>query len=83
MTSYKLLGVIALALLVGCAPKTIIKDHVVYKTRTVYVQVPCDVEVHCEFSGDGYTPTRKLMECIVKQKRAIEYCKQTHKEELK
>lgn len=49
--------------------------QVIYETKKVYVTVPCKApKVECVFSGDGHTPTVKLIECIINQKRALEYC---------
>ena len=61
-------------LLIGCASKqTVVSDIEIQK---VYVPVKCEVpEVHCDFKGEGYTPTQKLLECIVLQKRALEVCR--------
>lgn len=44
-------------------------------TETIYVKVPVKhklPDINCDFSGDGFEPTEKLLQCIVKQKRVIE-----------
>lgn len=68
------LGCLISFLLVGCSSKqTVVSDIEIQK---VYVPVKCEVpEVHCDFKGEGYTPTQKLLECIVLQKRALEVCR--------
>jgi hypothetical protein len=46
-----------------------------YKTQYVDRPVPCpDQNVTCNFKGEGYTPTQRLLECVVLQKRALEVC---------
>jgi len=78
MIPYSVILVLVMTLLAGCAsaPKPQVVDHVVYKVQKVYIPKPCDVTVECDFTGDGYEPTMKLLRCVVKQKRALEYCKQ-------
>lgn len=53
-------------------PKVITKVEVVEKIVPIKCKVP---EVHCEFGGDDFEPTKKLLECIVEQKRALEVCR--------
>jgi len=79
MKIYKLLFLLVLGLVMtGCAsePKIVTKDVIVYKYKKVYVPTPCDVTVKCDFTGEGYEPTSKLLECVIDQKRALEYCMQ-------
>ncbi len=55
-----------------CPPKEI---QVQYKTQYVDRPVPCpDQNITCNFKGEGYVPTQKLLECVVLQKRALEVC---------
>lgn len=69
-----------LLVLTGCStpptkpvPPTIITE---YKTVEVFVNKPCDVPMpDCDFKGDGFEPTVKLLKCVVDLKRALEYCK--------
>lgn len=61
----------------GCSSKEEVKPCV-SKVEVVkeYVPVACDVpDVNCEFSGDNFTPTQKLLECVVLQKKALDLCK--------
>jgi len=62
----------------GCAckePEPVIMYKTIIETKDVYIEVPCKVPVvKCDFKGDGYTPTVKLLECISEQKKAIESC---------
>ena len=47
-----------------------------YKTVEVYVTKPCDVPMPtCDFSGEGFEPTVKLLECLTELKQALKYCK--------
>jgi len=56
-----------------CVPKTVTK--VIYKTKIVKVPVPCDMKKPtCDFKGDGYEPSIRMMECIVTQKKVIDAC---------
>ena len=52
--------------------------------ETVYIEVPkpyavpvpCKVpEVECSFKGKGSEPVIRLLECIIKQKKAMKVCK--------
>jgi len=64
-------------LLHGCASKPCPEPPVVtlYKEKVVYKETPCKVpDFTCDFSGEGYDPTVKLLECISLQKRIIETC---------
>ena len=57
-----------------CEPKPLPPEVV---TNTVYVKVPvkCNIpEINCDFTGKGFKPTEKLLECLVLQKRALELC---------
>jgi len=66
-----------LLLMAGCATKQECKPdiQIVYKTQDVYKEVPCGVpEVKCNFVGSGYEPTKKLLECVVEQKKAMAVC---------
>jgi len=93
MTKYKILlnlfiGLLIIGGLGGCAekcpppPEPIVK--IVYKTKIVEVEVPCKIpKIHCEFSGTGVVPSKKAMECITIQKRALEACGGKIKKEVK
>jgi len=79
MRTFKYIVVILSIVLTGCATtqpvKPVVMTQIVYKTKIVKVPVICKHEpVKCDFTGTGYTPTIKLLECIVTQKRVIESC---------
>lgn len=77
MRIFNICGLLLVVMLTGCAStKVVTKDVIVYKYKNVYVPTPCDVTVNCDFTGDGYEPTNKLLECVIDQKRALEYCMQ-------
>jgi hypothetical protein len=56
------------------APDPII--DVVYETKEVMVETPCvlPAPIKCDFKGEGYIPSIKLLECVIEQKRMLEYC---------
>ena len=66
-------------LFTGCfceTPEPIVK----IKTITVEKTVPCDLpKVHCDFHGEGFEPTQKLLDCVVIQKKALETCAKFNK----
>jgi len=72
-----ILVLIVLVMLSGCTGAEIKpRETIIYKPVKVMIPVACDVNVTCDFSGSGYTPTTKLLKCVIKLKRALEYCKQ-------
>ena len=77
MMIYKIITLVLIMIgLSGCfngQPKPEIKTVIVTKIKEVKVPVPCKVpKVSCDFNGPGFTPINKLLECVVKQKRALE-----------
>ena len=76
MKIYKIVAIIMLmTLFIGCCPKVEPEIRTVYKTKEVKVPVKCEVpKVICDFSGEGFTPTIKLLECIKEQKEIIKRC---------
>lgn len=62
----------------GCADKLNGNDSkVIVDTRTVEVKVPvkCQIpKIECDFTGDGFTPTEKLLACVKTQKTVIDAC---------
>jgi len=72
------MGLLVLLLAItGCATtKPVVNETIVYKIKKVSVPVPCDAKVECEFKGARFVPTTKLLKCVVKLKRALEYCQQ-------
>jgi len=74
---YKIVALVVIMVgLSGCSykePKPEIKTVIVTKIKEVKVPVPCKVpKVSCDFSGPGFTPIHKLLECVVTQKKALE-----------
>ena len=67
-------------ILTGCKEKedtlkpTSSKVQIVERKIIVKCELP---EVECEFTGEGFEPTRKLLECIKTQKEAIRICNET------
>lgn len=77
MKIYKvLLFVLPIMLFIGCSTHEIRKEVVeVVDTVEVSKPVPCKVDnFTCDFTGDLYTPTYKLLTCVIIQKRIIEIC---------
>ena len=77
MMIYKIITLVLIMIgLSGCfdgQPKPEIKTVIVTKIKEVKVPIPCKVpKVSCDFNGPGFTPINKLLECIIKQKRALE-----------
>lgn len=59
----------------GCGNSEPLPPVVKYKTVIKKVPVKCEPpEIRCEFKGEGVTPISKLIECIAKQKKALELC---------
>lgn len=63
-------------LLVGCSNNQVKKELVVeYQTVEKIVVQKCEIpKIDCDFRGEGFIPTEKLLECVIKQKRALEIC---------
>jgi hypothetical protein len=78
MKIFNLLSLIlAVVIFTGCAGKQeeCVPTRVV-ETQKVYIAVPCESpKVKCDFKGNGFEPTTKLLACIVEQKRALEVCR--------
>jgi hypothetical protein len=62
----------------GCFCPEPPEPRIITKTETITVKVPVKCESikrpKCEFSGDGFTPTTKLMTCLVDQAVFIKAC---------
>lgn len=43
--------------------------------KNVYITCPIP-EYTCDFTGNNYNPTKKLIECIKKQKEIIDLCRE-------
>ena len=80
MVIYKIICLIFVSLfLVGCATTKIkqLSGETVVKIEKVkeYVVEKCHVpDDLCEFSGEGFIPTEKLLNCIIIQKRYLDIC---------
>lgn len=67
----------------GCAAK---EDRLCPNSQKVIVQekkvvVSCKIpKIECEFTGENFEPTKKLIECLKKQKEAIKLCNQTQED---
>ena len=74
---YKLLLITIVILFTGCnVPSTPEPIQIVHETTEVSRVTKCvSPEVDCNFEGSGYTPTKKLLQCVIEQKRALEVCK--------
>lgn len=78
------LGIIVLITCIGCGQQdnlhpTSCKAQVVEKI----VVVGCPIKKpDCEFSGEGFIPTKKLLECVKLQKLIIEECSQVIDEQV-
>lgn len=78
ITVLLLLGIV----MVGCGQQPEPEPMIKIKTEYVYKTVPCVVpKINCEFSGEGYTPTKKLLACVIEQKKALELCSGQNKEQ--
>lgn len=71
----------------GCGTTTYKKlpseKVVVTETKEVYRVEKCDVpnlSSICDFSGEHFTPTEKLLNCVIAQKRALDICSGNIKE---
>jgi hypothetical protein len=54
-----------------CKPEIKIVHDIVYVNK----EIPCkDLNVTCDFTGDGGEPTKNLLKCIIIQKRALDAC---------
>lgn len=68
-----------IVLLSGCASTKVkeVKGETVVKIEKVkeYVIEKCNVPDNlCEFSGNGFIPTEKLLNCVVTQKHYLDIC---------
>ena len=72
MKIYKIMFLLIPLFFIGCVKKEPIKVYEIVEVPKIIVCTP--PKVTCDFKGEGWTPTIKLVECIMEQKRAIEYC---------
>lgn len=71
-----------LLFLVGCSTVEVRREQVLVDNPIeVGVPVPCKVDgLTCDFTGDNYIPTYKLLQCVIVQKRIIEICSGKNKD---
>lgn len=75
----KIFGIIILALFfISCSSKcSECLQPTSSKVQTVEVKVPvaCELpKIECDFSGNAFVPTQKLLECIIIQKKLLKKC---------
>ena len=74
-------------LLIGCGGSNVELGPSSCKAQIVekVVVVGCPIkDLDCDFSGDNFEPTKKLLECVKLQKELLEQCAQvdsTHNQE--
>lgn len=61
---------------VGCTKEECKPEiQTIYKTETIVKTIPCPtIKVDCDFKGEQFVPTKKLLDCVILQKRALELC---------
>lgn len=71
-----LIGYIVCLTFTGCSEKECQPEiKTVYDVKEVVKMVPCSPpKIDCDFKGDNFVPAKKLLECVVEQKRVIEAC---------
>ena len=61
----------------GCCNTVAQTTKTVVSTDVVQVKVPVACQfpkIACNFDGEGFTPTEKLLECVVIQKQLMDAC---------
>lgn len=75
---YMGIAIISLIILLnGCGEQTDPLKPTSTKVQIVErkVIVACEIpKIECEFSGEGFIPTKKLLECVKIQKEALRIC---------
>lgn len=82
MKIYSIIFILSVILFTGCAttqykqlpPEKVVVTEIQEKVVVKPCPVP-DLSKVCDFKGDFFTPTEKLLQCIIAQKRALELCK--------
>lgn len=73
--NFILFTLVSLWLLIGCAKEEIKPESQKVNVIEKNVIVGCPTQhVTCDFSGDNFVPTKKLLECVKLQKYVIEQC---------
>ena len=73
MKTFSLILIISL-FITGCSNKEC-QPTIITNTETKYVDLPVKPDrpkINCDFEGEGNIPIKKLLECIILQKRVIE-----------
>ena len=72
-----LIGCVVLSF-TGCSNKECQPEiKTVYDVKEVVKTIPCNPpKINCDFKGNNFVPAKKLLECVVEQKRALEACGQ-------
>jgi hypothetical protein len=79
----KLLTLISFSIvIVGCSNTTTTEQlqPCSAKVETVEVKVPvaCQIpKVTCDFSGENFEPTQKLLDCLILHKKLLKACTET------
>jgi len=81
MKIFKYLLLVSMTLIViGCGDKNPNPEHdvvVVTKVKKIYIETGCKVpNIDCDFTGDGFEPTVKLLECVSLQKHVLDSLKE-------
>lgn len=58
---------------VNTPERLVVKQEVVETKVMVGCQLP---KIECDFTGEGFTPTEKLLDCVQRQKKALELCQE-------
>lgn len=73
-----IIGCVVCLTFTGCSPKECQPEiKTVYDVKEVVKTMPCNPpKINCDFKGDNFVPAKKLLECVVEQKRALDACSQ-------
>lgn len=74
-----ILGIGLAVILSGCTTTVNTPERLVVKQEVVEtkVLVGCKLpKIECDFTGEGFVPTEKLLDCVQKQKKALELCQE-------
>lgn len=70
------IGCIVCLTFTGCPAKECQPEiKTVYDVKEVVKYVPCNQpKINCDFTGENFIPAKKLLACVVEQKRVLELC---------
>lgn len=74
-----IVGIGLAVMMSGCTTTIDTPERLVVKQEIVEtkVLVGCKLpKIECEFTGEGFIPTEKLLDCVQKQKKALELCQE-------